>query len=75
MNAFKNTKYIRLKFHALFDVISKCKFITFHRTKKTVIFSYSISKIKLSVVSNIKDLCITFGSNLTFNTHNLNLCS
>lgn len=47
--------------------LDKCGVISFCRIKEPIRYSYSISNVMLRTVTKIKDLGITFSSNITFN--------
>lgn len=53
--------------------LEKCKIMTFHTNRKPILANYNIDNVSLSRVYEIKDLGVTFESNLKFNNHFSNI--
>lgn len=55
--------------NTLFLNIEKCQVIRFSRTHSHILHEYNLNNVKLTPVSQIRDLGVIFDSNLTFTAH------
>lgn len=49
--------------------INKCKSMSFHRKLAPIIYDYYINSTKLSQITEVRDLGVTFTHNMSFNKH------
>ncbi|CAH2093700.1 unnamed protein product [Euphydryas editha] len=54
---------------------SKCKTMTFSRSRAPLRYNYRINGVSLERVTEIRDLGLTLDVNMTFNKHITNICS